>query len=153
MRRKTGAAAVCLRLDLTKDWDYPKGHQIDQVASRISSHPSVGMVEQHGQRRPAGANRVQGYDDFVHKTHNLVLSVRDVVKFVMKSIRKSGAKFKAADKGSDALLVRGFVTAREQRRDGRQSIRLEAIELLRQLEAGKQRFGLRNTILGIEQRG
>ena len=70
------------------------------------------MVEQHGERRPAGADNVEGFDDHVHEALNLSLAVRGVQKFVMKSIRKSGAKFKAADKGGGALLFRGCILVR-----------------------------------------
>jgi len=43
-------------------------------------------------------NSIQSFDYCVHETHNSSFSVRYIPKFVMKSIRKPRAKFKALDK-------------------------------------------------------
>ncbi len=83
MRPEKGAAGVLLFLDLTKDRDDALGHQIYQVESCQRTHPGVWMVEQHGERCPPGTDRIQGFDDFVHKMHNLGLSIRNVPYFVM----------------------------------------------------------------------
>ena len=80
---------------------------------------------------------MQGFDDCVHEAHGLIHAI-GIRKFVMKSIRKSRAKFKAVDKGRGAFVARNRIVLLEQGRDGGQSISLEAIELLRYLEAAKQ---------------
>ena len=153
MRPKTSTAAARLLLDLTEDRADALGQQIYQVGSCQSTHPGISVIEQCGERRPARADCIQGFDNSVHATHNLGLAVRRVPKFVMKGIRKSGPKFKAADKACGAFVVRNRIVTIEKRRDGRQSISLEAIELLRYLESAKQRLALGHTILGIEHRG
>src|SRR5580693_2065575 len=112
MRPKKSATGVPPFLDLLKDRDYALGYQVYQIGSCRRAHAWLGVVEEHGERFPACADRVQGLDDFVHEMQNLGFSVHDVPYFVMQRIRESGAKYKAADQGSDALLLRGYVLAR-----------------------------------------
>ena len=119
MRSKAGAAAACLLLDLTEDRDDALVHQIYQVGSGPSTHPGIRVVEQHDERRPVRAVRIQGFDDGVHETHDLGLAVHRVAKFVMKRICKPGTKFKAADKRCGAFAVRDWIATFDKRRDGR----------------------------------
>ena len=52
---QTGTATVSLHLDLTEDRDDALGHQIYQVGSGPSTHAGIRVIEQCGERRPAGA--------------------------------------------------------------------------------------------------
>ena len=85
MSPKTGTAATRLLLDLTEDRADALGQQIYQVDPGQSTHPGIAVIEQHGERRPAGTDPIQSFDDCVRETHNLGLSVRDIAKFVMKN--------------------------------------------------------------------
>ena len=69
MRPKAGAATACLLLDLTEDRADALGQQIYQVSSGQGTHPGVRVAEQHGERRPATADRIQRFDDGVRETH------------------------------------------------------------------------------------
>ena len=70
----------------------------------------------------------------------------------MKRVRQSGAKFKAADKGCSAFAIRSQVVTIDKRRDARQTVGLETVELLRYRNSAKQRVASRDAILGVEHR-
>ena len=152
MRPKAGAATACLLLDLTEDRADALGQQIYQVSSGQGTHPVA-----RGPSSTASAARprpivLRRFDDGVRETHNLGLSVRCVPKFVMKRVRPSGAKLKTADKGCSAFAIRSQVVTIDKRRDARQTVGLETVELLRYRKSAKQRVASRDAILEDEHR-
>ena len=123
-----GAVGMLVCFDVTEDRDDPLGHRSYQMGTRRSPYSGIAMVEQPGERRPAGINRIQFSHDCAGEAHNLGLAVR-VQQFIMKSAG-SLRQFESPDEGCNAFVVGGYILPLEQCRESRQSFGLKPIKLL-----------------------